>query len=108
MTLARLFKLAGRVDTMRSLAQSRGPERKLFPCYFGAAAQTGWASGGPAGKELDGVYSRSQPYPAGFGARVYKIARDPQGTPADLSEGHRRQPPGERRMLAGRDWQGEG
>lgn len=51
-------------------------ERKLFPCYFGSALK------------LDGVeeffrglgrYTISPDYGTEFGARVYKILRDPQG-----------------------------
>ncbi len=51
-------------------------QRKLFPCYFGSALK------------LDGVdtflqglerYTRCPDYPSAFGAKVYKIARDPQG-----------------------------
>ncbi len=52
-------------------------ERKLFPCYFGS------------GLKLDGVdsflsalerYTAAPPCPAVFGARVYKIGRDAQGS----------------------------
>lgn len=51
-------------------------ERKVFPCYFGAALR------------LDGVeefmnalhmLTEIPSYPQEFGARVYKISRDPQG-----------------------------
>lgn len=51
-------------------------QRRLFPCYFGSALK------------LDGVdaflqgldrYTRCPDYPSAFGAKVYKIARDPQG-----------------------------
>lgn len=51
-------------------------ERKLFPCYFGSALK------------LDGVeeffqglgtYTQSPDFGTDFGARVYKILRDPQG-----------------------------
>lgn len=50
--------------------------RKLFPCFFGSALK------------LDGVdpflagirrYCRPPAYPAEFGAKIFKIARDPQG-----------------------------
>lgn len=50
--------------------------RELFPCFFGSALR------------LDGVeeflygmerYTVSPQYPAEFGAKVYKISRDPQG-----------------------------
>lgn len=52
-------------------------ERKVFPCYFGSALK------------LDGVrefmegisrYTESPIYPEEFGAKVFKIARDEQGT----------------------------
>ena len=51
-------------------------ERRIFPCLFGSALK------------LDGVnallaaldtYAPRQEYPSDFGARVYKISRDPQG-----------------------------
>ena len=51
-------------------------DRKLFPCCFGS------------GLKLDGIdtllnildaYAPRPQYPADFGARVYKISRDPQG-----------------------------
>ena len=51
-------------------------ERKLYPCFFGS------------GLKLDGLeeflnalerYTAQSAYPAPFGARVYKIARDGQG-----------------------------
>ena len=51
--------------------------RKLFPCCFGS------------GLKLEGIedllelldgYAPRKEYPAAFGARVYKISRDPQGT----------------------------
>lgn len=51
--------------------------RKLFPCYFGSALKmTGVES------FLQGVcrYVRRKEYPEEFGARVYKIARDEQGS----------------------------
>ena len=50
--------------------------RKLFPCYFGSALRLEGVDG-----LLDGLvrYAPAPRYPAEFGARVYKIARDPQG-----------------------------
>lgn len=60
-------------ETIRSLLA----RRRLFPCYFGSALK------------LDGVdaflhgleeYTQSPAYPTEFGARVYKISRDAQGT----------------------------
>lgn len=50
--------------------------RKLFPCCFGSALKlTGVA------ELLDvlDLYGPRKDYPADFGARVYKISRDPQG-----------------------------
>jgi len=51
--------------------------RKLFPCYFGSALKL-------TGVEafLDGlaVYTLRRQWPEAFGARVYKIARDGQGS----------------------------
>lgn len=51
-------------------------ERKMFPCYFGSALRL-------LGVEefLKGVrqYTQAPQYPAGFGAKIYKIARDEQG-----------------------------
>lgn len=50
--------------------------RRLFPCYFGSALK------------LDGIteflqgldrYTRAPLYPDAFGAKVFKISRDPQG-----------------------------
>ncbi len=72
-TLARYLE-HGRLN-QEELAQLVA-RRKLFPCYFGAALK------------LDGVeallqglddYTLEPQYPQAFGARVYKIARDPQG-----------------------------
>lgn len=51
-------------------------ERKLFPCYFGSALKLEGIDA-----LLDGLrqYGPLPRYPAEFGARVYKIARDAQG-----------------------------
>ncbi len=51
--------------------------RKLFPCWFGSALKLEGVD-----RFLEGLdrYTRAPAYPAEFGARVYKIARDPQGT----------------------------
>ena len=51
-------------------------DRKLFPCFFGSALKMEGIE-----ELLDGVvrYAPRPVYPAAFGARVYKIARDPQG-----------------------------
>ena len=51
-------------------------ERKLFPCYFGAALKLEGV------EEFAGGFSHYAPvpaYPADFGARVFKITRDHQG-----------------------------
>lgn len=52
-------------------------QRKLFPCFFGSALKVEGVA-----ELLDGLsaYTQSPAYGAEFGARVYKIARDAQGT----------------------------
>ena len=52
-------------------------QRKLFPCYFGSALKLEGVE-----ELLQGIERYSEPaqYPEKFGAKVYKIARDPQGT----------------------------
>jgi len=50
--------------------------RKLFPCFFGSALKL---EGVDAFLEGLSSYAPSPAYPAEFGARVYKIARDAQG-----------------------------
>ena len=51
-------------------------DRKVFPCYFGAALRLEGVE-----QLLEGLrlYTRMPPGPAEFAARVYKISRDPQG-----------------------------
>ena len=51
-------------------------DRKVFPCYFGAALRLEGVE-----QLLEGLrlYTRMPPWPAEFAARVYKISRDPQG-----------------------------
>ena len=51
-------------------------ERKIFPCWFGSALRLTGVDG-----FLDGLarYAPRPVYPAAFGAKVYKIGRDPQG-----------------------------
>lgn len=51
-------------------------ERKLFPCFFGAALKMEGVK-----ELLEGIdtYGESAAYHTEFGARVYKITRDPQG-----------------------------
>lgn len=50
--------------------------RKVFPCYFGSALHAEGVE-----ELLEGLreYTKSRAYPPGFGAKVYKIARDEQG-----------------------------
>ena len=50
--------------------------RKLFPCCFGSALKL---RGVDALLEILDRYAPRKQYPAAFGARVYKITRDPQG-----------------------------
>lgn len=52
-------------------------ERKLFPCFFGSALKVEGVE-----ELLNGIaaYTRMPDYGSEFGARVFKIARDPQGT----------------------------
>ncbi|HIX66190.1 MAG TPA: TetM/TetW/TetO/TetS family tetracycline resistance ribosomal protection protein [Candidatus Anaerotruncus excrementipullorum] len=50
--------------------------RRLFPCYFGSALRL---EGVDALLEGLRQYTLLPAYPAEFGAKVYKIARDPQG-----------------------------
>lgn len=60
-----------------SQIQSAVADRSLFPCYFGSALK---ADGVEA--LLDGLdtYTAMKRYPETFGARVYKVSRDRQGT----------------------------
>ena len=51
-------------------------ERKVFPCYFGSALKNIGVKEFRAGLEC---YAKERSYPEEFGAKVYKIARDPQG-----------------------------
>ena len=60
------------VGNIRGLVQ----QRKVFPCCFGSALQLTGASEFLA--SFDQYAPRPQPHPQ-FGARVYKISRDPQG-----------------------------
>ncbi len=52
-------------------------ERKVFPCYFGSALKMQGVE-----EFLQGLvkYTDSPEYPETFGAKVYKIARDDQGS----------------------------
>lgn len=51
-------------------------ERKVFPCFFGAALKSAGVR-----ELLDGMarFSGMEEYPSEFGARVYKISRDENG-----------------------------
>ena len=51
-------------------------KRKVFPCYFGAALKQQGVE-----EFLNGIHSMTElpTYSRDFGARVYKISRDPQG-----------------------------
>ena len=50
--------------------------RKIFPCYFGSALRMSGVEG-----FLDGIvqFTEKPSYSQQFGARIYKITRDPQG-----------------------------
>ena len=51
-------------------------QRKLFPCWFGSALKLDGVT-----EFLEGLerYAPRRDYPESFGAKVFKIARDPQG-----------------------------
>ena len=51
-------------------------DRKLFPCFFGAALKN---EGVEPLLDFLAAFAEEKTYPKEFGARVYKIARDPQG-----------------------------
>jgi len=51
-------------------------QRKAFPCWFGSALKLEGVEEFLAGVER---YAVPPQYPAGFGAKVFKISRDPQG-----------------------------
>lgn len=52
-------------------------ERKVFPCYFGSALKADGVRGFLQGMA---VYTRPMVYPREFGAKVFKISRDEQGS----------------------------
>ncbi len=52
-------------------------ERKLFPCFFGSALKLNGVAKFVSGFER---YAPMISYPKAFGARVYKISRDAQGS----------------------------
>ena len=60
-------------ETVRDLIASR----RVFPCYFGSALKTVGVQAFLQGLEK---YTRMPEYPSAFGAKVYKIAHDAQGT----------------------------
>ena len=93
------YLLTGRVEdgTIARLIR----ERKIFPCYFGAALKLEGVQELLTG--LD-TYMEQPVYPADFGARVFKIARDDQGTRLTymkITGGSLRV----KTLLEGRDWQ---
>ena len=69
------FLETGTVDEadIRSLVS----RRKLFPCCFGSGLRL---EGVDALLDALDAYAPRRRYPAEFGARVYKISRDPQGS----------------------------
>ncbi len=93
------FLLTGRVEDAVIVRLIR--ERKIFPCYFGSALKLEGIRELLAGLE---AYTEEKTYPAEFGARVFKIARDEQGTRLTylkVTGGSLRV----KTMLEGRDWQ---
>ncbi len=69
-----LYLREGTIPAYRIRALVRS--RKLFPCFFGAALKNEGVE--PLLDFLAG-FAEEKTYPKEFGARVYKIARDPQG-----------------------------
>ena len=69
-----LFLREGHIPENRIRALVR--ERKLFPCFFGAALRN---EGIKPLLDFLADFAQERVYPKEFGARVYKIARDPQG-----------------------------
>ncbi|MBO4470542.1 MAG: TetM/TetW/TetO/TetS family tetracycline resistance ribosomal protection protein [Clostridia bacterium] len=59
-------------NRIRSLVRGR----KLFPCFFGAALKN---EGVESLLDFLAGFAEEKAWPKEFGARVYKIARDPQG-----------------------------
>lgn len=93
------FLLTGRVEDAVIVRLIR--ERKIFPCYFGSALKLEGIRELLAGLE---AYTEEKTYPAEFGARVFKIARDEQGTRLTylkVTGGSLRV----KTMLEGRNWQ---
>ena len=69
-----LYLREGHIPENRIRALVR--ERKLFPCFFGAALRN---EGVEPLLDFLADFAQERTYPKEFGARVYKIARDPQG-----------------------------
>ena len=70
-----LYLREGTIPGKRIRAMVRG--RQLFPCFFGAALFNEGVA--PLLDFLSG-FAGEFPLPSEFGARVYRIARDPQGS----------------------------
>ena len=69
-----LYLREGHIPAKRIRALVR--ERKLFPCFFGAALRN---EGVEPLLDFLADFAQDRTWPKEFGARVYKIARDPQG-----------------------------
>ena len=63
-------------EVTKSDVQTMIKERKLFPCFFGSALKLFGVEEFIKGMD---EYMMDFDYPKEFGAKVYKIARDPQG-----------------------------
>lgn len=73
-TLMEVYLESGKIETSQIATAIK--ERKVFPCFFGSALK------------LEGIetfiedivrYTHTPSYPATFGAKIFKIARDEQG-----------------------------
>ena len=73
-TLMEVYLESGRIET--SQIETAIKARKVFPCFFGSALKL-------EGIEtfMEGIvrYTHTPSYPATFGAKIFKIARDEQG-----------------------------
>lgn len=69
-----LYLREGAIPEKRIRALVR--ERKVFPCFFGAALRN---EGIEPLLDFLADFAQDRAWPKEFGARVYKIARDPQG-----------------------------
>lgn len=63
-------------EVTKNDVQTMIKERKLFPCFFGSALKLFGVEEFIKGMD---EYMMDAAYPKEFGAKVYKIARDPQG-----------------------------